>query len=172
MKPKALTCALALTLCAAGAAPAAEEAPPARPGRAVAEKPWPKTPGEAERLRKQGVRWSNAEIRGYYLRLTGNIDALNRKWAAQGLSVRQRARKAYEVRHNARMTCRAMMSSRAEVLLLRARDKLKYGHSDGPTFGQLVEKARKAGLRGDAVYESILQGAKRTNETVNRGMGF
>ena len=63
-----------------------------------------------------------------------------------------------------------MMASEVEVAALRARDEAKYGQADGPTFEQLVEKGRKRGLEGDALYESILSSARRTNKQVDRRM--
>jgi hypothetical protein len=119
-------------------------------------------------MRQAGARWSNREIRAYYLTLTRDIEARNAAWVSEGKSARDRARLAYDIRHNARLTCRAMMASRAEVLLLRARDLAKYGNPDGPTFEALVRSAKKKGLRGDAVYESIIRGAQRTDQGVTR----
>ena len=54
---------------------------------------------------------------------------------------------------------------------LRARDQQKYGNPDGPTFTQLVNKARTDGLQGDAVYESIIGSSQRTDEKTNQKLG-
>ena len=55
-----------------------------------------------------------------------------------------------------------------EVVGLRLRDLLVYGHSDGPTFHQLVLAARKAGLSTEQSYLRIIQGAQTSSEFVDR----
>jgi hypothetical protein len=145
---------------------------PAFLGLGLAEaKPFPKDPAEARSLKAQGVRWTNEEIRDFYVRTNDGVPAQNEAWKAQGKSAEARARLAYEIRHNARLTSRAMMSSRLEVLGLQIRDFFKYLSVDGPSFDALVRAARKKGLTGDAVYEEIIGSAQRTNETVNRWTG-
>ncbi|WP_239576374.1 hypothetical protein [Archangium primigenium] len=148
---------------APGAGPSPEKAPVAMAGQRV----YPTTPDEAETLKKNGSAWSNAEIREYYLQLAGSVDTSDAQWKQQGLSPEERARRAYEVRHNARVTTRAMMGDPREVEDLRARDREKYGNPDGPTFAQLVENQRKKGLEGDAVYEAIVDSAQRTHKETN-----
>ncbi|MBM7113883.1 hypothetical protein I3V78_10025 [Archangium primigenium] len=106
-------------------------------------------------------------MREYYLQLAGSVDTSDAQWKQQGLSPEERARRAYEVRHNARVTTRAMMGDPREVEDLRARDREKYGNPDGPTFAQLVENQRKKGLEGDAVYEAIVDSAQRTHKETN-----
>lgn len=145
--------------------------PSAQPEGSAADKPYPANPDEARQLKKQGVRWTNVEIREYYLRVNGGISEQDEKWQQQGLSAEERAHRAYEIRHNARITCREMMESEEEVAMLRARDQEKYGNPDGPTFVQLVEKARKDGLRGDDVYLSIIGSSQRTDEKTNQKLG-
>jgi len=41
----------------------------------------------------------------------------------------------------------------------------KYGHPDGPTFDQVVERAESKGLRGDDAYEAIVESSQRTDPT-------
>ncbi len=65
-----------------------------------------------------------------------------------------------------------MMANPVEVELLRARDMAEYGNPNGPTFEFLVEQAKKAGLEGDAVYESIIDGSYRTDAGTNRSLGL
>jgi hypothetical protein len=60
-----------------------------------------------------------------------------------------------------------MMENAAEVDDLRERDQRLYGNPDGPTFEQLVEQGRQAGLKGDDVYERIVTGAGTTNREVD-----
>lgn len=115
---------------------------------------------------------TNTEIRQWYLQRTAEIAELNRQWIRQGLSVEARARAAWQFRHEARLTARAMMSDPAEVELLRARDQAKYGDPNGPVFEFLVEKCRQAGLVGNQIYEAIIVGSYRTDQGVNRLLGF
>ena len=137
-----------------------------------ARKPLPSDLAQATALRDMGVTWDNTEIRQHYLAINETIGPLNEQWTAQGLSAEERARRAYELRHNARVTCREMMGDRAEVDRLRAADLKDYGNPDGPTFDQLVAKQRAKGLEGDAVYEAILGSSQRTNASVNQRLGL
>ena len=100
------------------------------------------------------------------------IEDLNREWVLQGLSARERAQIAWRLRHEARLKARSMMIDPAEVDLLRARDVLKYGNADGPTFEYLIERLRQVGLRGDEVYEVIVDNSYRTDAELNRKLGL
>lgn len=115
----------------------------------------------------QQVPQTNAEIRQWYNDQVAVIPALDEKWRQQGLSAEQRARKAQEIRHHARIQAREYMQDKAEVADLQARDKEKYGNPDGPTFEYLVASNLKKGLKGDAVYEDIVGSANRTNAEYN-----
>lgn len=110
----------------------------------------------------------NSEIRQWYNEQVAGIEAEDKKWQQQGLSCEQRARRAYEIRHAARLKARQFMQDRDEVALLQARDKAKYGHPDGPTFDYLVEQNRSKGLRGDDIYLAIIGSATTTNADVNK----
>jgi hypothetical protein len=147
-------------------------AAPAPAGSAAAAKPSPTTVAEAEALKRGGVSWTNEEIRVYYNQVVSTIAAASEQWKRDGLPAEEQARRASEIRHDARVTCRAMMTSAAEVEDLRRRDQEKYGNPDGPTFEQLVDKAKKKGLRGDAVYDEILASAQRTDEATNAAFGI
>ena len=114
---------------------------------------------------------THAEIRQWYNDQVACIPTLAEQWTAQGLGAEERARRAYDIRHNARLRARAFMRNKDEVKLLQDRDLEKYGNPDGPTFEYLVEKNRNKGLRGDAVYEAIIQSADRTNKAYNRAYG-
>jgi hypothetical protein len=111
---------------------------------------------------------SNSEIRQWYNDQVASIAAEDKKWQQQGLTPEQRARRAYEIRHGARLKAREFMSSKAEVSMLQARDQEKYGNPDGPTFDYLVEQNRKKGMTGDAVYLAIIDSSDRTNAEVNK----
>ena len=43
---------------------------------------------------------------------------------------------------------------------------------DGPTFEFLVQEWREAGLKGNALYVAIIEGARRTNKGVNKKLGL
>lgn len=111
---------------------------------------------------------TNAEIRQWYLEQVSRIFEFNKEWLEQGLSIKERAEKAWTIRHDTRLQARAMMADPAEVELLRQRDRALYGNPDGPTFEFLVEKLRQAGLERDALYEAIIEGAARTDSDINK----
>jgi hypothetical protein len=114
---------------------------------------------------------TNAEIRKWYLAQVAPIVELNKQWLAQGLSFQERAKKAWQIRHDARLEARAMMAEPQEVEMLRARDIVEYGSPDGPTFEFLVKQCRNAGLKGNAAYSAIIEGSYRTNRGVNKKLG-
>ena len=152
----------------------ASPSPPSPSGSASASaqaRPYPTSVAQADALKKGGASWTNEEIRAYYNRLVTTIGPSNERWKHEGLAAEERARRAFGIRHDARLTCRAMMSDPGEVELLRRRDESKYGHPDGPTFEELVEKGKASGKTGDAVYEGIVQSAQRTDEKVNEAYG-
>jgi hypothetical protein len=162
--------ALAISL---GCKPSAGPAPVASGSAASAPaKPYPTSVAQADALKKGGVSWTNEEIRVYYNQVVTSIGPASEQWKREGLSAEERARRAFEIRHDARLTCRAMMASAGEVEDLRKRDQEKYGNPDGPTFEQLVENGKKKGATGDAVYEAIVASAQRTDEAVNRAFGI
>lgn len=128
----------------------------------------PESVKAAEELRAKGTRWSNTEIRARYVCDAQRIGALDATWKASGLSAEVRAHKAFDVRHDARVTARAMMADSADVKALRARDEAKYGNSDGPTFEWLMKREADKGIAGDAAYEDVIKSAQRTDEDMNR----
>jgi hypothetical protein len=145
---------------------------PGAASASLAAKPHPSSAAEAETLKKTGASWTNEEIRIYYHQLAAAIGPQNEAWKKEGVPVEERARRAFQMRHDARLTCRAMMASTAEVDLLRARDQEKYGSPDGPTFDRLVEMEKKKGLSGDAIFEAIVQSAQRPDESTSRSFGI
>ena len=114
-----------------------------------------------------GVPTSNCEVRLWYNYQVVAINQLNKHWIQQGISLKERARQAYLLRHNARVNGRFMMADRFEVAALKDRDFKKYGHVDGPTFEYLVAKNRERGLKGNDVYNRIIQSSARTNPVFN-----
>lgn len=114
---------------------------------------------------------TNAEIRQWYNDQVAVISSLNEQWAKEGISLKERAHRAYEIRHKARIGARAMMKDKAEVTMLEKRDMKKYGNPDGPTFKYLVEKNRKKGMSQDESYEAIIGSSERTNSKYNKKYG-
>jgi hypothetical protein len=179
MNPRALTRFLALALLiltslavALGCKPSPGPSPGASGSAAQADKPYPRTVAEAEALKKAGTSWTNQEIRVHYNQMVATIGPSNEEWKKQGLPILERARRAFAIRHDARMTARAMMASPSEVDDLRRRDQEKYGNPDGPTFEHLVEHGQKKGATGDAIYEGIIASAQRTDEGFNAASGI
>ena len=114
---------------------------------------------------------TNQEIRLWYNRQVSAIPALNQAWLAEGLSAEERARRAQDIRHDARIKARSYMADPKEVKLLQDRDQKKYGNPDGPSFDYLVAKNREKGLRGDAAYEEIITSSSRTDKEYNEKHG-
>lgn len=115
---------------------------------------------------------TNAEVRRWYLEQVAHISEFNKQWVEQGMPARERAEKAWQLRHEARVNARLMMANLEEIELLRQRDIAEYGKPDGPTFDFLVGKLKEAGLKGDAIYEAIIDGSYSTNAAVNRSLGI
>ena len=111
---------------------------------------------------------TNQEIRRWYNEQVERIEEFNIKWKTEGIVIADRARNAWEIRHNARLMARDMMLDKEEVAGLRARDLKLYGDPDGPTFEYLIREAEMLGLTGDNVFEWIISGAQRTNIEVNK----
>lgn len=109
-------------------------------------------------------------IRDWYNRQEAKIPKLDAQWKAQGLSAKERAQRAFQIRCNARRQARSMMRNSHEVRKLQARDLVKYGRPDGPTFRQLVQERKKRGEKGDKIYENIIDSSQRTDK--NRSPGF
>jgi hypothetical protein len=114
---------------------------------------------------------TNREIRAWYQAQVSAISSFNGEWIEQGIDLEERARRAFNLRHNARTQARSMMENPTEVDDLRERDRRLYGNPDGPTFEQLVEHGQQAGLKRDDVYERIITGAATTNREVDKLLG-
>ena len=147
-------------------------ATPSPPVELASGKPLPSSSAQAIGLKTTGLAWTNAEIRAHYLVLVAAIGPANAAWKRDGLGAEERARRAFQTRHDARVTCRAMMSNVRQIILLEQRDQEKYGHPDGPRFDELIERERAHGLTGDAVFETIVESAQRTNSAVNEMVGL
>lgn len=110
---------------------------------------------------------SNCEIRVWYNYQVVAIGRLNERWKANGMPLLERAKRAYTIRHNARVNGRYMMQDRFEVATLRDRDNKKYGNPDGPTFDYLVNYHRESGFEGDDIYRRIIESSARTSPVFN-----
>lgn len=104
---------------------------------------------------------TNCEIRIWYNFQIVAIAQLNERWKEEGMSVVERAKKAFEIRHQARLNGRYMMEDKFEVAALRDRDNKKYGNPNGPTFEHMVAFGRQNNLTGDRVYEGIIKSSAR-----------
>jgi hypothetical protein len=82
---------------------------------------------------------TNSEIRQWYLDRLSQIPELDKQWIKSGVSLKERAKMAWQFRQNKRLEARAFMKNEEEKELLRRRDTVKYGTPDGPTFEFLVK---------------------------------
>ena len=114
---------------------------------------------------------TNLEVRQWYLSQVSKIPILNEEWTRYGLSAEQRARRAWQIRHDARLMAREKMEDPREVKLLRDRDMALYGNPDGPTFEFLTAKASKLGWGGDKMYHAIVAGSVITNADTDKEFG-
>jgi hypothetical protein len=80
---------------------------------------------------------TNREVREWYLREVARIAGTDAERKARGASLDERARQAWQDRHELRLRARGMMENPVEADTLRERDRLKYGRPDGPTFEDL-----------------------------------
>src|SRR3954471_13398299 len=84
-------------------------AKPSAPTELAQGKPLPASSAQAIGLKAGGTSWTNAEVRAHYLVLVADIGPANAQWKRQGLSAEARAHRAFAIRHDARLTARAMM---------------------------------------------------------------
>ena len=110
---------------------------------------------------------SDCEIRKWYNYQVVAIPMLNKRWVEKGVSLEKRAKRAYTLRHNARMNARYMMKNKEAVKKLKKRDREKYGNKNGPTFFYLLEKMTKKGFNREESYREIIKSASRTSPTYN-----
>jgi hypothetical protein len=54
---------------------------------------------------------TNSEIRAWYQERVAEISKLNQEWISQGISLEDRAFRAWRIRHDARMEARSMMEN-------------------------------------------------------------
>ncbi len=110
---------------------------------------------------------TDCEIRLWYNYQVVAIGVINQKWKNDGLDLATRARRAYELRHEARVNARFMMQDQTAVKGLQERDMAKYGNPDGPTFEYLIQKNTDNGLSLEEAYQSIIDSSSRTDQRFN-----
>lgn len=115
----------------------------------------PETVEEAQTALAAGQSWTEAQIRETYLCRLQQIGAENAGWVKAGADASTRARRAWQMGHDALLTARAMTAD-AELAARQARDQERYGSPDGPTFEWLVQRETDEGLSGDARYEAVV----------------
>lgn len=110
---------------------------------------------------------SDCQIRIWYNFQILAIPKLNEYWITKEIPLKERAYKAYNLRHNARIHARFMMLDQKEVAVLQKRDLDKYGNPDGPTFEYLLQKSQAKDISLEQAYESIIQSSSKTNDGHN-----
>lgn len=110
---------------------------------------------------------TDCDIRVWYNYQVVAIPVINNRWIKTDISLKERAKRAYTLRHNARINARFMMSSAEEVKMLQARDMAKYGNPDGPTFDYLIAKSLNSGLTEQQAYQNMITSSARTDNSYN-----
>ena len=111
---------------------------------------------------------TDCEVRDWYNYQVVAIPAINQRWIKEGLSAQERAKRAFAIRHEARINARYMMPDQTEVKTLQARDQQKYGNSDGPSFNYLLDKLHAKGESDAQAYAEIIQSSSRTDDGYNQ----
>ena len=116
---------------------------------------------------------ADARVRQWYNQQVDLIPVCDLQWEDEKLSLHQRAEKAFEMRHLARVMARVMMQDPAEVKALQDRDMAKYGNPNGPTFDYLVTKQRRdyPGITDDDVYRKLIGSSQQTSAEYNKKYG-
>ncbi|MEL7422400.1 MAG: hypothetical protein AAFN81_05385 [Bacteroidota bacterium] len=114
-----------------------------------------------------GIPQTNCEIRLWYNYQVVAIGVINQKWEEEGVDLETRAHRAYELRHEARVNARYLMTDKAMVKVLQDRDMAKYGNPNGPTFEYLLKKNTDNGLTVEEAYQSIIDSSSRTDTRYN-----
>lgn len=96
---------------------------------------------------------TDSETFDWYNVQVGQIPAQNQQWLAEGLDAKARARRAWAIYDQAQVDAERMARNRIGATQRRMRNRAKYGTS----FEDMVERQRKRGLEGDAIYEAIIE---------------
>jgi len=114
-----------------------------------------------------GIPKTDCEIRLWYNYQIVAVGVINKKWVEDGIDLKTRAHKAYEMRHEARVNARFMMQDKGMVEKLQSRDMEKYGNPNGPSFEYLLKKNTDKGLSENEAYQSIIDSSSRTDKKYN-----
>jgi len=131
----------------------------------VGQKIWIPSPPSSDNL--TSIPKTDCDIRLWYNYQIVAVGVINEKWKQDGIDLETRAKKAYELRHEARVNARFMMQNKEAVKALQARDLDKYGNPDGPTFDYLLKKNTDKGLSLEEAYQSIIDSSSRTDTRYN-----
>ena len=110
---------------------------------------------------------TNAEAREWYRSEIQRLRELISNWNDTGASVESQARRAHQLRRQARLEARLKMDDRETVDLIARRDKKKYGDSEGPTFAWLVRANLDAGRTEKQAYGQIIDSSTRLSDDGN-----
>ncbi|HET6734020.1 toxin glutamine deamidase domain-containing protein [Mycobacterium sp.] len=108
---------------------------------------------------------SNAETRTVYTTFELRMREVAEHLMREGLGLEERARTLYDLRASLRSWTRALMEDRETAEYLTANEP-------NPSFEALVERQRKKGLEGDAIFEAIIASATRSRAAVNESLGI
>ncbi|WP_264025354.1 polymorphic toxin type 15 domain-containing protein [Mycolicibacterium insubricum] len=108
---------------------------------------------------------SNAETRTVYAHGELRMQGLDKRWAAEGMSVEERAHRMFETRNELRQWARTLMADREAAAHLNANEKMM-------TWDRLVEKTEAKGFSGDEVFQEIIDSSTRSRPGVNADLGI
>ncbi|MCP3929742.1 MAG: LysM peptidoglycan-binding domain-containing protein [Bacteroidetes bacterium] len=137
----------------------------------IGQKLWipddPSLSNETDEVKLVSIPKTDCEIRVWYNYQVVAISILNERWIGEGISLENRATKAYKLRHNARVNARFMMQNKEAVKQLQRRDMEKYGNPDGPTFEYLLKKNLDNGRTKEESFQKIIESSSRVNPVYN-----
>jgi hypothetical protein len=107
---------------------------------------------------------SEAETRTVYLQFELRMRTVAAQLLDEGVSLESRARILSELRRSLRGWTRALMRNRELADYLTAAEP-------NVSFEELVERKRKKGFQGDAIYQDIIDSSTRSRATVNENLG-
>jgi hypothetical protein len=108
---------------------------------------------------------TDAETRTVYTTFELRMRLVHEQLVSSDAGLEEQARALYGMRAELRMWTRSLMENREMAEWLNANEP-------NPTFEALVERQRKKGLTGDAIYEAIIASATRSRASVNDALGI
>lgn len=105
------------------------------------------------------------ETRIVYTQGELRMGQLNEQLARQGVSAEERARQMCDLRNSLRDWTRDLMQNRADAELLARYER-------NSSFADMVARNHGKGLRGDDVYNAIIQSSTRSRPEVNAAYGI